>query len=142
MDARTKRLLSALLFSAGIVLVFSGLSGALGFTLTGMVASVGAIAALLYAGATWFGTPVPAASASSVQVFDHTLRLPSGVSVLAQFPPSTHAELRMRCTAALNGQRGHLVIGTRAFHVTPIVSADGAVLYGALVEVAPLAQAV
>lgn len=142
MSPRTTRLASSLLLSAGIVFVFSGLSAALGFSAMGMLTSVGAIAALLYAGAVWFGTAAPSAEPAHVLVFDHSLRLLSGASLLAQFPESAHAEIRMRCSAALNGQRGHFIVGARAFHASAIVSSDGAILYGALVEVAPLAQAV
>jgi hypothetical protein len=53
---RTKYLLSSLLMAAGIVLVFYGFSSALGFTVTGTLASVAAIAALLYAGGVIFGS--------------------------------------------------------------------------------------
>lgn len=52
---RTTRLISSLLMTAGIVLVFFGFNAALGFTLIGMIASLAAIAGLLYAGGVLFG---------------------------------------------------------------------------------------
>lgn len=52
---RSKRFLSSLLMTAGIVLVFYGLNSALGFTVLGMLATVAAIASLLYAGGALFG---------------------------------------------------------------------------------------
>lgn len=138
MNLRTTRIASSLLLAAGIVLVFSGLSAALGFTVPGMLASIGAIAALLYAGAVWFGGPAPLSASrplpNKVLVFDHSLTLTSGEPLLAQFPESEHAELRVRCQAALGGQRSHVTLGTRPFDVAPIVSSEGVVLYGALIE--------
>ena len=68
-----KRVVSAVLLACGIILVFAGLSAALGFTALGILASVAAIAALLYAGAVWFGEapsrrspPAPKPSSSSI----------------------------------------------------------------------------
>ena len=51
---QVKRIASAVLLGSGLLLVFLGLSSALGFTTSGMRASSGVIVALLYAGATWF----------------------------------------------------------------------------------------
>ena len=50
-----RRVASAILFVGGVAVIFFGLSSALGFSVTGLVASAAAIAALLYAGAVWFG---------------------------------------------------------------------------------------
>ena len=85
----------------GIMLVFTGLSAALGFTVIGILASVAAIAALLYAGAVWFGeapvTPIPAGADETLIVFDRSLRVAAGgapgVSVLARFPELLRPEI-------------------------------------------------
>jgi hypothetical protein len=77
-----KNAVSALLLALGVVLTFLGLSSALGFTAGGMLASVTAIAALLYAGGTWFSrrpAPTPAGSATII-VFDRALQVVTGAS--------------------------------------------------------------
>lgn len=134
MTARSRRLASSLLLAGGIVLVFAGLSAALGFTPLGMLASVGAIAALLYAGATWFAEPARLPPVSNVLVFDHTLTLTSGQPLLARFAEAEHAELRARCASALAGERVSATIDGRGYDITPIVSGEGVVLFGALIE--------
>ncbi|HVL69257.1 MAG TPA: hypothetical protein VM364_18510 [Vicinamibacterales bacterium] len=131
---RLKRLASSLLFAAGIVLVFAGLSAALGFTALGMLASVGLIAALLYAGGTWFGGAPTRPGGGPVLVFDATLTLVSGAPLLAQFPAALHDTLRAHCVAALAGERTQFAAGGRTFDATPIVAGDGRVLYAALIE--------
>jgi hypothetical protein len=127
-----RRVASSLLLASGIVLVFTGINAALGFTLPGMVASIAAIAGLLYAGAVWFGgTPEP----SGVAVFDHTLTLTNGSPLLARFSDSQKEEVRAKATATLAGAKASLAVDGRTFLMTPILSEGGAVLYGALVEV-------
>ena len=139
-----KRVVSALLLTCGIVLVFAGLSTALGFTVFGVLASVAAIASLLYAGAAWFGgTPVTLATAGAetVIVFDRSLRVTAGrepgVSILLQFPERLRPDIEMRCRAALRGEHSHFDCehaGARiSFDVAP-VQVNQVVLYGALIS--------
>jgi hypothetical protein len=52
---RTSRVGSTVLLAGGVVLVFAGMSAALGFSISGVLATLAAIAALLYAGGVWFG---------------------------------------------------------------------------------------
>lgn len=141
---QVKRALSSLLLAAGIVVVFAGLSAALGFTPLGMLASVGAIAALLYAGGVWFGgspAQLTAAGADTVLVFDRLLRVvagpATGASVLAQFPAPIRPELEMRCRLALRGEHTHFSCehaGARiSFDISPVQSVNGVVLYGIVI---------
>ena len=142
--APLNRILSSVLLAAGIVLVFTGLGAALGFTLPGVVASVSAIAALLYAGSTWFGPPpaVPLSlGAPTVMVFDRDLRVTAGPGagsgVLSQFPPAIRPEIEIRCRAALAGESTRFVCHTPAarlvIETAPLASTTGIVLYGTLV---------
>ena len=52
---RPHRIASFVLLAGGVLLVFAGLTIALGLSASGVIASGAAIAALLYAGAVWFG---------------------------------------------------------------------------------------
>jgi hypothetical protein len=143
--ALVKRIVSSVLLASGIVLVFAGLSAALGFTAGGMLASVAAIAALLYAGGVWFGAPpvslVPAGS-DTILVFDRALRVAAGaapgVSVLSQFPEPIRPEIEVRCRAALRGEHTHFACehaGKRiAFDIAPVQSLNGMVLYGVVIS--------
>jgi hypothetical protein len=135
--------LSSLLLATGLVLVFAGISHALGYSVPGMIASIAVIAALLYAGGAWFGTPpgIPApAGAATVLVFDRELRIVAGPSTGApltrQFPRALRPELETRCRAALRGESSQFtceVDGRRlVFDVGPVASASGDVLYGVL----------
>jgi hypothetical protein len=139
-----KRALSAVLLACGILLVFFGWSTALGFTPTGMVASVATIAALLYAGAAWFGGvpgQLTAPGAVTVMVFDRMLQVVTGPatggSLLAKFPAAIRSELEVRCRMALRGEHTHFSYdhaGTRvAFDISPVQTVEGVVLYGVLV---------
>lgn len=142
--ARFKRLASSLLLATGIVLVFAGLSAALGFTAGGLIASVAAIATLLYAGAVWFGPTPPAlapSGAETVVVFDRSLHIVAGATpgapLLHQFPAALRDTVEAHCRAALAGEHGHFgcEIGGRrlTFDVAPIQMMGGAVLYGVLI---------
>jgi hypothetical protein len=139
-----KRALSSVLLACGIVVVFVGLSTALGFTPAGMIASVAAIAALLYAGGTWFGASpaqLTTPGADTVIVFDRLLRVAAGpgvgASLLARFPLPIRPELEMRCEMALRGEHTHFSCehnGARLFFdISPIQSVNGVVLYGVVV---------
>ena len=142
--ARVKRLVSSLLLATLIVLVFAGLSGALGFSVAGMVASVAAIATLLYAGAVWLAPPPPTLAPSgseTVIVFDRSLHIAAGATpgtpLLSQFPAALRAEIEAHCRAALRGEHSHFVceMGGRrvAFDVGPVQTIAGVVLYGVLI---------
>jgi hypothetical protein len=138
-----RRIVSALMLICGIVLVFTGLSAALGFTFAGVLASVAAIAALLYAGASWFGSaPLSLAPAGgTLIVFDRSLRVAAGaapgISILLQFPERLRPDIETRCRAALRGEHSHFDCdhaGARiSFDVAP-VQVHGVVLYGVLIS--------
>jgi hypothetical protein len=140
-----KRAVSSVLLACGIVLVFFGLSAALGFTPVGVVASVAAIAALLYAGAAWYGGvpgQLTAPGADKVLVFDRLLQVVSGAatgaSLLAQFPAAIRPELESRCRMALRGEHTHFSCeqaGARiAFDISPVQTVNGIVIYGVVVS--------
>lgn len=139
-----RRLASSSLMAGGLLLVFAGISAALGFSAVGIVTSLAVIAALLYAGGVWFGPSpsiIPPAGADRVIVFDRALRVAAGalpgVPLLSQFPEPMHPEIDARCRAALQGEHTHFLCehaGRRlAFDVSPVQTVDGTVLYGVLI---------
>ena len=140
-----KRLASSVLLAGGIVFVFAGLSAALGFTAAGMLSSVAAIAALLYAGGVWFGgAPLSLATAGgseTVIVFDRSLTIAAGATpgtpLLSHFPEPLRPEIETACRLALRGERTHFdcdLAGARiSFDVSPVQSNSGMVLYGVLI---------
>ena len=139
-----KRVLSSAMLGTGVLLVFVGLSAALGFSAYGMLASVAAIATLLYAGGVWFGALSPAAAAAApapIVVFDRTLTIAfggaNGTPVASQFPESMRREIESRCGAVFLGQSTHFTCEQdgRAvgFDVAPVRAADGTILYGILI---------
>jgi hypothetical protein len=147
-----KRAASSLLLAGGVVLVFVGLSAALGSGVVGAVASIAVIATLLYAGGVWFGgVPAPFAAVGggpeAVIVFDRSLRVAAGAapgtSLLSQFPQPLRAELEMRCRRALQGEHTHFDCehgGARiSFDISPVQSIAGLVLYGVLITSSGLA---
>ena len=135
------RIVSATLLAAGVLLVFVGLSAAMGFTATGMLASAAAIAALLYAGALWAGLPHVRGGQPPLIVFDRDRRVLAGPGagepIEAQFPEFLRPEVERRCAAALSGApvRFACLQNGRPTHydVLPVRGADGAVLFGILV---------
>jgi hypothetical protein len=139
-----KRLMSSLLLAAGLVLVFAGLSHALGFSVPATAASVAVIVALLYAGGVWFGgapaVPLPVGPCS-VTVFDRDLHVVagagSGTRVTHRFPAALRPEIEAHCRAALRGQSASFMceIDGRAvaFDTAPIAASSGQVLYGVLI---------
>ena len=150
--ADIKQLLSSVLLALGVMLVFLGLVSAVGFTPGGVVASIAAIGALLYAGGVWFATPAAAAAtpAHPLIVFNRERVLVTGPgmgqSVLAQFPESARPEIERRCAAALAGMGarfpcfydGRMVV----FDALPVRSADGEVVYGILLTTESLPAAI
>ena len=153
--ANVKRLVSGVLLVLGVMLVLVGFITALGFTPGGMLASVAAIAALLYAGAIWFAPP-PAVRAASpppstpIVVFDRDQRIVSGDAtgqpVAGGFPQIIRPEIERRCAAALAGTSARfacLLDGrTTVFDVLPVRTADGAVLYGILLTTESMPAAI
>lgn len=140
-----KRLTSSVLLASGVVLVFMGLSRSMGFSTPAILISIAAIAALLFAGATWFGgvAPlVPTAGSEIVIVFDGALKVAAGrdpgTSLLLQFPEPLRPEIEMRCRLALRGEHTHFECeheGTRlAFDIGPVQSIQGVVVYGVLIS--------
>lgn len=133
-----RRLTSSLLLAGGIVLVFAGVNAALGFTIPGIVASLAAIAGLLYAGAAWGqASPRP----ERALIFDRHLQLTTGEPLLARFPETQRDEVRAKATATLAGARASLLVDGRPMMMAPITSESGLVLYGAIVDSSPQAQA-
>jgi hypothetical protein len=135
----THRLGSFVLLAAGVLLVFAGLSGALGFSPSGIVASAAAIAALLYAGGVWFGAS-PRIDASVV-LFTPSLTVAAGPlagrDLVDLFPIAARKEIALHCRAALAGQSSRFVSGASRFEAAPVKSADGLVVYGILISGAP-----
>ena len=151
-----KRVLSSLMLGAGVVLMFAGLSSALGFSPGAMLASAAAIATLLYAGATWFTPPAPTVSsdhgAQPLLIFNRAGRIVSGPAagetLASQFPERVRGEIERRSTAALTGTgvRFLCFVDDRPvmFDALPVRNIDGAVEYGILVwaeSVSPLVAA-
>lgn len=143
--AHLERPLSSVLLVVGVLLVLGGLSRAVGFTPTGIVASAAAVAALLYAGATWFGSAASSRSPDSpipVLVFDRHGRIVAGAAagepLAQQFPERWRPEIEQRCAAALAGtsarfpclHRGRTVV----FDALPVRGPDGAVVCGVLLR--------
>ena len=141
---RAKRALSLALLAAGILLVFSGVISAVGFSTLGVVSSAAAVAALLYSGAVWFGSPPrrDPPFRDPVVVFDRSLRVASGalrgVPVASCFPAPARADLEAHCRAALAGNRAHFSCASGEerldFDAVPVRSADGHIVYGLLMR--------
>jgi hypothetical protein len=131
---------SSVLLAGGVVLVFAGLSSALDYSLPGIVASVAAIAALLYAGGVWFGE-APRAD-PSLLLFTPSLAVArgplAGHAISALFPDHMRTEIDARCRDALAGAATHFTCGSgadrRVFTVTPVRDAAGAITYGLLLS--------
>lgn len=147
-----QRFVSAALLMLGVALVFLGLTRSLGFTALGVIASVAAIAALLYTGGVWFGGPGPrravsaAAHVEGPMLFDARGRLVAGPAaghpLASQFPESLRLEIERHCAAVFGGRTARLPC-TRdgqslVFDVLPIQDAAGTVIYGIVV---PLGKA-
>ena len=132
---KTHRLGSYVLLAGGVLLVFAGLTTALGFSTSGIVASGAAIAALLYAGAVWFGAS--ARADTSVLVFTPQLIVAvgplSGRPLLELFPPGDRSSIDAQCRAAIDGRSNHFSAAGQTFDAAPMRGADGGVVYGILV---------
>ena len=137
---RLKRIASSLLFAGGLVIVFTGLSAALGFTVIGVLASIAVVAALLYAGAVWFGGAET--SPLTLFVFNRDLKIAvgprTGEKVALQFPEPMRAEIERRCALAISGHHSHFVCTDdgreRRFDAAPILAGPASQICGVLVE--------
>jgi hypothetical protein len=128
---------SSVLLAGGVVLVFAGLSAAMGFSMSGMFASTAAIAALLYAGGVWFGEGPRADPA--VVLFTPTLVIASGPlagrPLAEMYPEAIRREIESRCRSALGGQTSCFSCEPGGdFQATAVRSADGAVIFGLLLS--------
>lgn len=133
----THRIGSFVLLAGGVLLVFAGLTSALGFSISGVVASGAAIVALLYAGAVWFGA-APRADVSVV-LFTPQLTVAagplSGRRLADLFPRAARHDFESQCRIALTGQSVRFVDdGGQRFDVAPVRGADGAIVFGVLIS--------
>ncbi|PYR76433.1 MAG: hypothetical protein DMF86_12230 [Acidobacteria bacterium] len=137
--SQTHRVASTVLLVAGLLLVIAGLTGALGGSWLGVVASLAVVIGLLYAGAAWF---VPEAPHSDALLFDRRLTLAAGAAcgrpVVDLFPPPLRHDIEQYCLAALDGHPARFSCAAdperRAFEVAPIRTAEGLVVYGVLLS--------
>jgi hypothetical protein len=140
------RVASSVLFAAGIGLVLIGLSAALGFTAPGVIASLAAVAALLYAGGVWFGDRA-AVEPPVVLVFDRDLRLiggrHAGEPIVTRFPPELRDSIERHCAAAVAGRHSRFTCSEggrlRLFDAAPVLSRVSGIS-GVLVEGAALIE--
>jgi hypothetical protein len=147
--AHLQRFVSFALLILGVTLVFLGLTRSLGVTPVSVLASVAAIAALLYTGGAWFGSAAPRPTAVSSPaaapgpiLFGLDGRMIAGPAagqpVASQFPESLRPDIERHCAAALAGRTARF-LGTRdgrslTFDVLPVLGADGTVVYGVVVS--------
>jgi hypothetical protein len=128
---------SFVLLAGGVVLVFAGLTTALGVSTSGIIASAAAIAALLYAGGVWFGG-APRTDLSVV-LFTPALTVAAGPlagrALADVFPVASRQAIETHCRAALAGasQRFAAADG-QMFEAAAVRSADGAIVYGILIS--------
>jgi hypothetical protein len=138
---------SSVLLVGGGVLVFGGLSAALGFSMPGIVASVAAIVALLYAGGVWFGG-APHVD-PSVVLFTRSLTVAAGPlagrRVADLFPDAMRRTIEAQCREAVEGRASQFSCGKgageQAFEASPVRGADGLVAYGLLLSGSLVAEA-
>jgi hypothetical protein len=130
------RVASFVLLAGGVLLVFAGLTIALGFSTPGVIASAAAIAALLYAGGVWFGTS--AQGEAAVVLFTPQLTVAAGPftgrAVRDLYPEPMRRDIDERCRAAFAGEASRFSPAAgRTFETAPVRSADGAIVYGILI---------
>jgi len=137
---RSHRVGSTVLLAGGVFLVLGGLGSALGFSTSGILASLAAVIALRYAGGVWFGG---ASSADpSVVVFTPELTIASGAlsgrRVADLFEAGMRRDIEVGCREALCGRPFRFSSGTglseRAFEAAPVRGADGLVICGVLLS--------
>jgi len=141
--APAHRVASFVLLAGGVFLVFAGLTAALGVSTSGVIASAAAIAALLYAGGVWLG---PSARADlSVVLFTPQLTVAAGPlvgrAVAELYPLPMREEIDACCRAAIAGQARRCSPATgRTFEAAPVRSADGAIVFGVLIDETAMPQ--
>ena len=133
---RPHRIASSVLLSGGVLLVFGGLTAALGFSTGGVIASAAAIAALLYAGGVWFGASAPGQAA--VLLFDPQLIVAAGPftgkTVVELYPEPFRRDISERCRAAFTGESSRFSPAPgQTFEAAPVRGTDGAIVYGILI---------
>jgi hypothetical protein len=146
------RFASSALLALGMLLVFFGLSAALGFTASGFAASLAVIAALIYAGAVWFAPRIPPAARRLTMpvVFDREGRIVNGLLIGAplatQFPYAQRGDVARCCAAALAGVPARFTSDSdgrpAVFECLPVRSGDGSVVYGIVVDAEAMAAPV
>jgi len=137
---RGHRLGSVVLLAGGVVLVFAGMSSAMGFTISGIISSLAAVVALLYAGGVWFGGA--SHGDPSIIVFTPQLTVAGGAftgrRVADLFDAGMRGEIESACREALDGRPSRFFSGRgstrRAFEAAPVRGADGLVIYGMLLS--------
>jgi hypothetical protein len=137
---RTSRVGSTVLLAGGVVLVFAGMSAALGFSISGVLATLAAIAALLYAGGVWFGERRRADP--SVVVFTRDLTVAGGAlagrRVADLFDQYMRLPIESACREALDGRASRFACGQgssrQTFEAAPVRGVDGLVTCGVLLS--------
>jgi len=133
-------LVSMVLLAGGVIFVFVGMSSAVGFTTSGIISSLAAVAALLYAGGVWFGQARHVDP--SIIVFTPQLTVAGGAQtgrrVAELFDAGMRAEIEAACRDALDGRSSRFLSGRgstrRTFEAAPVRGADGVVIYGVLLS--------
>jgi hypothetical protein len=147
--AHLQRFVSFALLILGVALVFLGLTRSLGVTPASVLASVAAVAALLYTGGVWFGSAAPRPRVGSSRgtpgpiLFDRDGRLIAGPAagqpVASQFPESLRPDIERHCAAALAGRTARFLCTRdgrpRTFDVLPVLGPDGTIVYGVVVSI-------
>jgi hypothetical protein len=126
-----------------VLLVFAGLTAALGFSPAAVVTSAAAIAALFYAGGVWFGG-APRID-TSVVLFTPALTVAAGPlagrAVVDLFPIAARQAIADQCRAALLGTSSRFSPAPgQAFEASPVRSADGIIVYGILISGAAMGE--
>jgi hypothetical protein len=140
--SRLKEGLSIGLLVAGVTLVFVGVTRSVGFSLTGIIASLAAVVALLYSGAVFFGASPAAHSGQrdTIFVFDRTFRLVSGTHKGLPIRAVLSGEdVESRCSAVFTGKSDRFAYGGTSHpmqvDVVPVRDADGTVVFGMLIVI-------
>ena len=126
----TDRVGSLVLLAGGVLLVFAGLTTALGVSTAGVIASAAAIAALLYAGGVWFGASAPADA--SVVLFTPQLIVAAGPlagrPLTDLYPSAARDAIVSHCRAAMAGESSRFSLSAEpagpaglAFDAAPIL---------------------
>jgi hypothetical protein len=128
-----RRVFSSILLAAGVVLVLAGLTSALGSGVTGLVAGVALVSALLYAGATWFAPP-PLVATPLLVLFDRSGRVVAGFRagepLAARFSRSRAADIDRHVATVFAGASVHVMPDPHdatTLVMVPVRAADGTI---------------